>query len=111
MLNRVLEGLKRILEQRRFSKSETSNELLNKYKRESDTVALFIEEEGYEKSVDVCVPINNLYKEYQSFCEVGSYNPIARRIFNNRLRNLGYQIERKHYGMGIFINDVAKTPT
>ena len=111
VLNRVLEGLKRILEQRRFSKSEASNELLNKYKRESDTVALFIEEEGYEKSVDICVPINNLYKEYQSFCEIGSYNPIARRIFNNRLRNLGYQIERKHYGMGIFINDVAKTPT
>ena len=105
------ECLKRILDQKGFSKSESSDQLLENYKRDSDTVKLFIEEEGYEKSVDICVPINNLYKEYQSFCEIGSYNPIARRIFNNRLRNLGYQIERKHYGMGIFINDVAKTPT
>jgi putative DNA primase/helicase len=101
----VQECLKRILDQKGFSKSESSDQLLENYKRDSDTVKLFIEEEGYEKSVDVCVPINNLYKEYQSFCEVGSYNPIARRIFNNRLRNLGYQIERKHV---IHVVHVAK---
>jgi putative DNA primase/helicase len=111
VLNRVLEGLKRVLEQKGFSKSEASNALLNNYKRESDTVAVFMEEARYEKSPNNCKPLGDLYIEYRDFCIVGNYSPVAKRTFVSRLRNHGIIIERKTYGLGVYINDVAKNRT
>ena len=107
VLNRVLEGLKRILKQKNFTKSESANALLNNYKKESDNVALFIEEKRYEKSIDNCVPFGHIYNEYRTFCIDSHYSPISNRSFTSKLRDLGFNIERKNYGYGVFINDVG----
>ena len=103
----MLEGLKRILEQESFTESDSSDLLLNNYKKESDSVAQFIEEEGYEKSADNCIPFSQIYNEYRTFCMEANYIPVANRTFTIRLRNLGYNIERKNYGFGVFIKEVG----
>jgi hypothetical protein len=36
-----------------------------------------------------------------------NYIPVANRTFTIRLRNLGYNIERKNYGFGVFIKEVG----
>ena len=111
VLNRVLEGLKRILEQESFTESDSSDLLLNNYKKESDSVAQFIEEEGYEKSASKCVPLGNLYMEYRTFCMNSNCSPVPKRPFANQLRDLGINIERRKYGLAVFIKNVEKNCT
>ncbi len=110
VLNRVLEGLKRILRQKGFTKSETSDALLNKYKKESDTVSMFVEEMEY-KPAEEFVMASTLYEEYRSFCLQSGYKPIGKQYFNKRLKNNGFIIERRNIGMVAYVkkNRFAKT--
>ena len=101
VLNRVLEGLKRILEQKGFTHSDTLDKILEKYKKESDSVAMFFEEEGYEKSAEENITVADLYNEYKMFCIKGSYQPLAKRTFTERIRNQGIIIERFRTGLSV----------
>src|SRR5690554_3369209 len=102
VLNRVLEGLKRILEQESFTESETSDEIINNYITVSDTVSMYIDEMGYE-SADEIVIASTLFEEYKSFCLDSGYNPIGKHTFNQRLKSRGFKIERRNVGMVAYV--------
>lgn len=99
VLNRVLEGLKRILKQRDFTNSDSSQLILNNYIKESDTVTLFIEEEGYEKSTKELIPFTELYEKYRTYCINNYMTPVSNRMFNKSIRMLEFEIVRRSYGM------------
>ena len=102
VLNKVLDGLKRILKQKSFTHSDNVDELLNNYKKETNTVSMYVEEMGYE-SADEFVIASNLYDEYKSFCIHGGYNPVGKQSFNQRLKNSGFIIERRNIGMVAYL--------
>ena len=102
VLNRVLEGLRRILEQESFTESETSDEIINNYITVSDTVSMYIDEMGYE-SADEIVIASTLFEEYKSFCLDSGYNPIGKHTFNQRLKSRGFKIERRNVGMVAYV--------
>ena len=52
VFNWILDGLQRLIAQKKFTVSEEARQLLEGYKLESDSVYRFIQEEGYEKSTD-----------------------------------------------------------
>ncbi len=52
VFNWILEGLNRLLQQGKFSKCDAAQKALETYRVESDSVAMFIDEYGYQKSVD-----------------------------------------------------------
>src|SRR4029078_2469053 len=56
IFNWVLDGLKRLLVQKNFSNSDAIDQQLKEYEKNSDSVRMFLEDEGYEKS-------ENEYKE------------------------------------------------
>src|SRR5690554_3371059 len=104
VLNRVLEGLRRILEQKSFTKSTSVEELLNEYKKENDNVALFVEEEGFEKSTKDHITISDLHSTYKNYCLSSGYVPLTNRLFTSRLRSMGIEVVRRSFGMIAYLN-------
>jgi putative DNA primase/helicase len=57
VFNWILDGLNRLVAHKGFSYCESVESLVSQYKKESDSVALFIEENNYHKSVDTHIPL------------------------------------------------------
>jgi len=102
ILNWVLKGLGRIMKQRDFSKCEASKASVERFKRESDSVAMFIDEFDYEPSKNEQVLQKAIFGEYKSFCEDDNYRPVSTRKFSERLRALGFEDEKKEHGKIIY---------
>ena len=105
VFNWVLDGLKRLLQQKNFTQCDAVDNILNKYKRESNTVALFIDER-YSTNTDKFIPLSKLYSDFKSFCKDDNYIPVTKRNFSDRIRNLGILIERKNYGMAVNVERI-----
>ncbi|MFI5150920.1 MAG: phage/plasmid primase, P4 family [Bacteroidia bacterium] len=105
VFNWMLWGLARLLEQRKFSTCDASETAREKYRTESDSVKMFLLEEGYSRSQVQQRPLKDLYSEYKSYCQDGGYNKCSLRTVSERLRNMGFQMTRRSMGMYI---DVEK---
>ncbi|MCR8667894.1 phage/plasmid primase, P4 family [Aestuariibaculum sp. M13] len=103
VFNWVLMGLERLLKNKSFTNSTIVQDEIQKYKKESDSVLMFLEEEGYEKSITFHRPLKDIYTEYKSYCLDGGYKPCSNKTFSKRLKNDGYCIERKSGGNEVFI--------
>ena len=101
VLNRVLEGLRRLLRQRCFSASEGVAQMLQSYREESNNVALFLEEQQYVPSVDRQIMLAEFYAAYRAHCLESGCHAVSRRHFTNRLHDLGVPFERKAPGMAV----------
>jgi putative DNA primase/helicase len=102
VFNWVLEGLKRILAQKKFTDSEAVNEKLEQYKLQSDSVRGYIEEESYHNSMNVYIPLKEMYKEYERYCQEWNYRVCGRRGFTDRLRNIGFEFKKIAAGMVVY---------
>jgi putative DNA primase/helicase len=98
VFNWVLEGLNRILKQKSFSICDAAQKAVEKYKSESDSIQMFLSEHEYKISTTSEIPLKELFSEYKNYCIEGGFKPCSVRTFADRLRNSGYQTERKNYG-------------
>ena len=98
VFNWVLAGLERLLKQKGFTPCEASEKAVQKYKIQSDSVRLFLEEEYYKVSEKNYLMIGDLYIEYRSFCYNDGYSPVNKTNFKKRLINAGVPVERKRDG-------------
>ena len=102
-----MEGLNRLLEQKRFSECEAAQKAVEQYRIESDSVQMFLNEHEYSISTTNEIPLKEIYIEYKSYCIEGSFKACSVRTFADRLRNTGYQTGRK--GFGTVINAEKKS--
>jgi putative DNA primase/helicase len=98
IFNWVIKGLNRLLFQQGFTESEKIKSELDKFKNSSDSVRQFIEEEGYEKSTENPLTLKTLYSSYKVFCLEFGLKPVSAKKLSDRLRNLGFESDRKNYG-------------
>ena len=111
VLNWVLEGLKRLVDQRGFTESEQADAVLNDYRVQGDSVALFVDEMGYRPSNE-SIPLTELHSEYSFFCRNRNLVPETLKIFSQRLKNQGIAVKRKSYGMSVLIEkEFTESPT
>ncbi len=101
VFNWVLEGLNRLLKQKSFSNCNAAKNAVEKYKIESDSIQMFLSEYEYKVSLNNTMPLNSLFNEYRSYCIEGGFKSFNIRNFAERLRNSGYETERKNYGTAI----------
>jgi len=94
VLNWVLEGLNRLLEQKNFTKSASIDSALKAYKIQSDTVQLFIKESCYITSFDNYELIKDLYSQYRSYCIEDGYYAVNKSEFKKRLSSSGVEVKR-----------------
>ncbi|GAB2542821.1 DNA primase family protein [Spirosoma aerophilum] len=97
VFNWILEGLKRLLGQNRFTDCEAVIEQLEAYKRQSDTVRIFLDEQGYQTS-SVTTPLKDLYRDYKTYCLENGYRAVNNKNFQKRLNANGIQTERARFG-------------
>lgn len=98
VFNWMLQGLNRLLEQKRFTDCKASQQAVDKYKVESDSVQLFLSDENYSVSAVQVTPLKEILREYQNYCIDCGYKACGRTTFTRRLRNVGYQTDHKKIG-------------
>ncbi len=81
----ALEGLERLIANNfRFSETNESKDLVEKYKRESNNVLTFVDEKCIIQP-DVYVSRSGLYSEYKTWCVENGYKPFSQRSFNDEI--------------------------
>lgn len=98
VFNWVLQGLKRLLEQKKFSDCKAVQQAVEQYRIESDSVQMFLHEHGYRASITNEIPLKDMFNEYRDYCNESEFKLCSSRTLANRLRNSGYQTERKNFG-------------
>lgn len=94
-----VEGLKRILENDKFSKSEKVQQQLDEYEEENNPIIAFISDCGVEMIENE--PTADVYKRYQVFCAENSMQPMSKIVFSKQInKRLGFtttvtKIDRK----------------
>ena len=94
----MLDGLKRILINRSFTYSSAVENSIKDYRTQSDSVRLFLEDEGYVTNNEMNMKLNDFYSVYREYCENYGYRPCALRSFGDRLRNLDILVVRQTKG-------------
>jgi len=99
VFNWVLDGLNRLLIQKRFSHCEAARLAVDQYKAESNSVRLFLDESGYQSSPNEYRLIKELYPEYRVFCGNDGMKPFSKRNFIKQLKEFGI-IQGRQPGTG-----------
>ena len=94
VFNWVLQGLNRLLKQKKFSECEAAKQALEQYKTESNSVQMFLNENDYQKSPTKYILIKELYPEYRAFCYDDGMTPFKKTNFIKQLRALGLVVDR-----------------
>jgi putative DNA primase/helicase len=104
ILNWVLEGLDRLNQNKAFSPCPASDKELERYQLETNSVALFCEEQGYIPSRDETqrMKLVDLYSEYRQFCISNGSRAVNARKFRKRLKQLGIGSKRVNVGFVVF---------
>ena len=100
VLNWIIEGAKRVLEQKKINISPECNEELARFRIDNDSVALFIEENKYKKSDYLKIHLKFLFESYSEWCMDNGFKRVGSTEFSKRLVSLGF--EKKRDNKGIF---------
>lgn len=103
IFNWVLCGLKRLLENKRFTQSETVNRALQEFRQNADSVKSFLIEENYAESEDFTIA-KSLYSDYKLFCQENGYRMLGRINFNKCLQANGISLQKREPGLVAFIH-------
>ena len=98
VFNWVLQGLNRLLEQKRFSECEAAQRAVEQYRIESDSVQMFLTEFEYKVSTINELPLKDMFSEYRSYCIDSGFKLCSIKTLAERLRSSGYQTERRNFG-------------
>lgn len=99
VFNWVLEGLQRLLNQKRFSECKAAQQAVEQYKIESDSVQMFLNDLGYGVSHITEIPLKEMFIKYKEYCHESGFKLCSTRSFSDRLKHSGYLISRKNFGM------------
>ena len=93
VFNWVLQGLNRLLEQKKFSDCEAAQKAVEQYKIESNSVQMFVNENEYKCSPTNYKLIKDLYPEYRAFCIDDGMTPFKKQNFIKQLRALNLIVD------------------
>ena len=96
VFNWVLEGLKRLIDNKKLTYSPKCDELKNKLRQENNPVETFMCENGYQPNDKDFVYSTILFKEFQEFCIISGFKAgkMSRTKFLRRLEEIGYRVDR-----------------
>ena len=94
VLNWVIKGLYRLLSQKKFTDCFAANIALETYKRESNSVLLFIEEHEVTPGGEF-VTNDTLYESYKEFCLDAGHNKFSKINFSKEMVHAGFEADRK----------------
>ncbi|MBT5934391.1 phage/plasmid primase, P4 family [Sulfurimonas sp.] len=112
VLNWAIEGLNRILKNKKFSECAASEEALDTYKKESNSVAMMIEDEcfvdGRKYDKDYRIPNKAIYNIYREYCAGSGMRALNKINFSKELKHLGFEQYRSGGERGFLIAKVTQ---
>lgn len=87
----VLEGMKRLIEQGHFSTSDAIEEVANQYRKDTDSVALWVDECGYYPSSERKT-LTECFETYDKWRESNRFQPMKQPNFRKRLESLKFKV-------------------
>lgn len=94
VFNWVLQGLNRLLEQKKFTDCKAVQQAVEQYKIESNSVQMFLNENEYKSSSTNYKLIKEFYPEYRCFCIDDGMTPFKKSNFIKQLRALNFIVDR-----------------
>lgn len=87
-----INGLKRVLENQEFTKSEKVSNSIEEYQEQNNPILLFFKEDI--KIVNE--PTSSVYKQYNEFCLANSFTPMSNIEFSKQVKkHFGFEIKNK----------------
>ncbi|MEE9339940.1 MAG: phage/plasmid primase, P4 family [Methylococcaceae bacterium] len=96
VLNWIIKGAKKVIKNEEIFISNECERFKSKFIRDNDSVALFMDDLGYESCEFSFSYLSALYPEYKWFCANDGYRSLGKHNFGKRLEALG--INRKKDG-------------
>jgi len=106
VFNWVLQGLNRLLIQKRFTDCEAVKEQVKAFRQQSDSVLMFIDEEGYQADQIQHSTLKELFAGYRIFCDNFGYRPCSAATFSGRLKGAGYEVKRTASGNIVYCKKI-----
>jgi putative DNA primase/helicase len=91
-------GMQRLLEQKGFTYSEKAAKAVEDYRKQSDSVAMFMSELEYQPGFKHSITLKELYSDYKCYCNEFGNKSVSHTKFGDRLRKLGYSLDRARQG-------------
>lgn len=98
IFNWVIQGMQRLIFQGGFTYSEKAEKAIEEYRKQSDSVAMFMFELEYTPGFTYKRSQKELYSDYKDFCTAYGNRSVSNTKFADRLRKLGFNIFRGQYG-------------
>jgi len=105
VFNWVLDGLNRLLEQKKFSKCDAAQNAVEQFKLESNSVQMFLSENEYKSDAESYSLIKELYIEYRAFCIGDGMTPFKKSNFIKQLRSLKIIVDRLNVGNVAYLSN------
>jgi putative DNA primase/helicase len=98
----ILQGIDRVLKQKKISQCEAVEMARSNYEKQSDSVKMFIEDYEYTTSTNYTT-ISELHQQYKVYCIEDGFRPVNKSNFMKRLRHFKIVVERISIGNVAFI--------
>jgi putative DNA primase/helicase len=104
IFNWVMRGLHRLQERGNFEIPAQVKSRTEKYKKESNPVSLFVEDECYQETNLARVStVSTTYSTYKSWCLDNGYKPLSSRRFKDEMQRLKHPTQRTNRGV-VYLN-------
>jgi putative DNA primase/helicase len=108
IFNLVLDGLKRLLKNRKFSPCSEIDNAGKSFKKESNSTLMFMDEAGYEVSATAYEPIADLYPKFVDYCRDAGTKAFSRINFRRELEKSGVLVTRQTIGQVAYLESTLK---
>ena len=106
VFNWLLKGLERIVATNKFTPCKKADTALSEFKKQSDTMQLFLDEFNYHPSISSKEPLKVLYARYVDFCKGDILTAMGRLNFTKELEKKGFRkLPRTNQGFFIAIEE------
>jgi putative DNA primase/helicase len=87
VFNWILEGLERLLQNKKLTDCKANDDALERYKIKSNNVLEFLSDEGYEvcSNIEQGTVFNDLFQSYQSWISENGGHPLKKSNFKERI--------------------------
>ena len=109
IFNWAMDGLRRLHDRGRFVEPAQVRTQTDQYRKESNPVAQFVEEECYiEEDPHGQTQSSQIYEAYSDFCKRCGYKPLSIKNFKHELERLGHYAVRR--SAGVYYGVALKIP-
>lgn len=102
VFNWILSGLDRLLRNKRFTECDAVKKQLESFRLQSDSVAMFLDENEYRPAVNDRTALKDMFSEFKTYCNDSGYRTCSIRTFADRLRALKFATEKSMRGVQVF---------